>query len=150
LHEFDPGDQAAAADVAHERVPTQPLQRTEEDGLERGDASDDLLPLDRGDDRAANSARDGIAGHREVVLIAPRPGTQHVHHAVVDHHRRERRVTGREALGQQHEIRLGRPVLDPEPPARPPDPADDLVAHEQDVVAVARRRPPRCRAPRPR
>src|SRR6266566_5797733 len=126
-------DRADAGMLAERR------NRRGEHRLERGDALDQLLPLDEVEVRQRHGSGSRMPGvrvampeHRRRSRLPERLG-----HPGPDDDGPDRQVAGAEALGAGDHVRIKTEPLAGEPGADPSVARDDLIGHEQHVVAPA-------------
>jgi hypothetical protein len=55
---------------------------------------------------------------------------------VADHDAAKWKIGARDPFRERHEVRLDTPVVQREPPSRPPEPGDDLVGNQEHLVPV--------------
>ena len=78
-----------------------------------------------------------MAGERDAVQERGRARAERLHERVADQHPAERRVAGRDSLGEGDDVRLVPVALGAEVVAEPAERADHLVGDQQHAVPVA-------------
>src|SRR6185312_8194038 len=81
--------------------------------------------------------RERVAAEREAMRVDGLLVEQRRGHVVREEDAAERRLAGRDALGERDDVGVETEPLGAEPGAQPAEAGDDLVAPEQDSVPVA-------------
>src|SRR5207249_4891070 len=137
LDELDPGEQAAAAHVAHVRQLPQRREPLLQHLADAGAPLDQVVALEIAHGGEARGARHAMVGERLRMHEVAGAVGDHVDDALGCRHGGERRVPPRDSLAECHDVGQ-RPVrLDRPPGAGAPGAAQDLVRDQEHLVAVA-------------
>src|SRR3569833_415484 len=137
LDQLDPVEEPVAADVADDRQVQQLLQRRPERALRLAHVAAQVLGLHQVQVGQRDGGADRVAAEGVAVREARRPLQERLDHVVGGDHGADRGVAGGHPLRAGDHVRHVAELVAGERRPEPAERADDLVADQQDVVAVA-------------
>src|SRR6266511_3266983 len=137
LDELERVEEPRPAQIADDRQVEQLRQRRAEGVLLLGDVLDNPLPLHDLDVLERDGRHDRMAAERDPVGVHLRALEEGLHDRVADDHGADGRVGGREPLRRGDDVGPDVVAVGGKPGSDPPKPGDDLVAAQEDAVAVA-------------